>query len=267
MAIAIIPQVELELFAKEVEFPYNHRMNLVEGGMGYAVFDKFIRDNVQWIQELAYDKEKHIKIWTSSTIVGPVPKAHEYHSRSVMVGTDNTNPFKDSGSVCHANFVGSTYRLSQDYIADYKSSSKGQVAVDGYIRVIIADKASDSYLGYGLNIPVEKIWNKHYRHDGAERFWLERSDYNPDEPIFEDIEYYYVRELSPPEVPLYFTFNEETGKYVRICEESSNVRDIEFMSAEALDLNNFTEDESCYIAQEHTNADNVRKPQLPISGV
>lgn len=263
MAIAIIPQVELELFAKEIGFPSNHRMNLIEGGEGFKVFDEFIRKNVQWVQELGYDREKHIKIWTSSTIVGSVPKAHEYHSRSVMVGTENTNPFTDTASVCHANFIGSTVRLAQDWIADYKSGEDGMVAAETYIRVIVGTKSEDSYLGYGLNIPVEKIWNKHYRHDGAERFWLERSDYNPDEPIFEDVEYYYVRELTAPEVPHYWNFNEDTGKYERIREEGSTVHDVEFKSAEAIDLNNFSEDEDNYIAKQRGFEDNTDIHKMP----
>lgn len=259
MAIAIVDYSVLETFVKSVNFPYDHRMNLVKGGIGFDMFDQFIREKVRWIQELEFKRDEHIKIWTSSTIVGGVvPKAHEYHSRSVLVGTENTNPFKMEGSVCHPNFVGTIHSLYQNYIADYKMSADEKVDVQEYIRVMVGKTAADSSLGYGLEVPVETIWNKHYKTDGEARFWLERSAYNPEGVTFEDVEYFYVRELEAAEVPQHFEFNEMLQKYVRIkAKETTTVRDVEFKSAEALDLNNFSEDEDVYIAQQRGFEDNV----------
>lgn len=257
MAIAIVPYAEIRAFAEEIGFPFDHRLNLTQGGVGYSAFNGFIRTSVQWIQELEFKKDEHIKIWTSASIVGEVPKAHEYHSRSVMVGTPNTNPFTMEGSVCHPNFVGSIHALYNDYIADYKNGETDKVAVQEYIRVIIGQKAEDTQLGYGLEIPVEKLWNKHYKTDGISRFWLERSEYKPEEVIFEDVEYFYVRELQPEEVSLYFVLDETSGKFVRIRQETTTIHDVEFKSAEAIDLNNFSGEEAEYIAKERGFEDNV----------
>lgn len=262
MAQAVVLHEELMLLAKEIGFPTGQRMNLIEGGQGYDIFDKWLRKNVQWIQELDFKKDKHIRILTSGSITGPVPNAHDFYSRSPMVGTEAINPLNDtvlrgvvanqekSQSPTHANYIGATYALSQKYIADYKLTDDNSVDVEAYIRIVLMDKAEDSWFSYGINIPVEKLWEIRYNYvDG--RFVMERAEYGIDAQ-----EWFFVRVLTDAEAEQHFEQN-RVGAWVLRAKEGIEILDVEFKSAEALDLNNFSDDESAYIAKETSFIDDA----------
>lgn len=237
MAIAIVDHDALQIFAKGIEFPFDHRMNLTIGGIGFDSFDKFIRKNIRWIQELDFRKDKHVKLWTSAKITGPVPKPEDFYSRTVMSGTDDCNRLEPwyeqdahkGNSPAHVNFIGATMALAMKYIADFKLTETGEIDVVEYIRIIVADKAEDTYLGYGLEVPVEKLWNIHYKTDGVSRFWMERSEFDSVQP-FEDVEHFYVREITnQSEINARFDQNED-GVWYRHIDEVPTVTDVEVPS-------------------------------------
>lgn len=242
MSIAIINYGKLVSFVTEIGFPVNHRINLTGDGMGHHLFNDFIRKNVEWIQEIDFRKNSHVKVWGSAKLTGPVPNAENYYSRSVMSGTEEDNPFKQFNlpgeSPAHANYVGATFALSRKFIADFKETEDGKVDVVDYIRVLIADDAENTYLGYGLEIPVEKLWNIHYVTDDVSRFMVTRTEFG-----VVDGEYFYVREQTPEEVKERYVFNETR----RIWEERRNepsivVNDIELSAPTTLELNEFSAD-------------------------
>lgn len=250
MAIAVITQEALIKLAKEIEFPMDHRINLTKGGVGYDLFNRFIKENLLWINELDFDKDLHVKLWGSAKVTGPVPLPESYYSRSVFTGTTEENPFKqfaETGeSPAHANYIGATFALAQDYIADYVESEDGQVAVVEYIRVIVGTKTTDSFLGYGLEIPVLKLWKQHFLTDGKTRFWVERSAHNAD-LLFEGDEHYYVREQTQAEVDKGYHFNETTQLWVANKHEPSiQVADVAIHSPMELNLNGFSDTEDSY---------------------
>ncbi|ARV76969.1 hypothetical protein PHABIO_338 [Pseudomonas phage Phabio] len=259
MAIAIIHSDALQTFIKGIGFPYDHRMNLDKGGVGFDAFDKFIRANVQWVPELSFDKEKHVKVWGSARVTGPVPQPEDFYSRSVFTGTEEINQFKpwaqqdahEGNSPAHANFIGATFALSTKYIADFKETADGKVDVSEYIRVLVSEVASESYLGYGILVPVEKLWDIHYKTDGKDRFWVERSEHGVD-----NIEHFYVREVTNQgEINNNFKQDEEGVWSVKV-KEGVRVTDKEVPTA--VDLTGFSDTSDTYtsisITDEETKA-------------
>lgn len=235
MAIAIIDHDNLQVFIKGIDFPYNHRINLVKGGVGFKMFDEFIRANVRWIQEMEYKKDKHVKLWSSSNIVGNVPNIHEFYSRSVVTGTEEVNPLTNGLSPALPNYNGSVHLLSLKYIADYKEvdlHGTPIVDVEEYIRVIVTENAADSYLSYGLHVPVETLWEFRYEH----------RDHNfvVDRKLFGDVneEWFYVRDMTPQEIEDNY-IKTDTG-YQRLTNLTTEVKDVEI---EPLDITGFAEDD------------------------
>lgn len=242
MAIAILNHSKLILHVKEIGFPIGHRMDLIPGGLGYEVFNKYIQENVEWINHIDFKKDEHIKLWTSAKVVGPVPSPENYYHRGVIGTFDSTSQwdFKDVENMGHNNYAKTTELLAEDYIVDYVLNEGGDVAVQQYIRVIVTEEAGDSYLGYGLTVPVERLWSVHYRTDGRTRFWVERSEF----PVPEgEIEYYYVREIESPE-ERERRFDCKDGVWFLRVKEKAVVEDVEMPTAPSFTADEFDETEN-----------------------
>lgn len=224
MTIAVINHKKLFDHLTNIGFPINHRIDLTPAGLGYKVFNDYIQDNVEWIQQLAFNKKQHIKLWTSSKVTGPVPTPENYYHRGV-IGTEDSAPecfFKDVDNLTYINYLKTTQLLGEEYIVDYVTCENGEVAVEKYLRVIVTDNADDSYLGYGLSVPVERLWLIHYMTDGANKFWVARSEFPiPDgEP-----ELFYVRAItSTDERDKYYECKD--GLWVKRNKELTTIQDV-----------------------------------------
>lgn len=230
--IAVIEHNVLLEAVNKVGFPLNHRMNLTPGGLGFDLFDKFIKANILLIKPEDFDKNTQIKLWSTSKIIGPVPSPENYYSRDLL----STDDF-ENGNPCLGNFSMSTNLLGEDYIADYVDNN-GAVAVQEYIRVLISEDAKETYLGYGLEIPVERLWTIHRITDNKGRFWMERSVF-PAESLCDEATY--VRELTQVEIDKHFVQNEEGDWHLRQT-EIVKVEDVPTVY-----LNDFEEKEGTYL--------------------
>lgn len=252
MAIAIVKHKELIEYANSIQFPINHRMNLDLGGLGFDVWDKYIRENVEWVNELDYKKGEHVKIWSSSKVSGPVPQPEDYFSRSI-INNNGGNPIEDyrkspdawaGGSPCHANYISSTFTLSEKYIVDYVEGKDSLVAVEEYIRIHLGEKPEDTYLGYGITIPVERLWTILYMTNGVDRFWVERT-YFPE--IHGNKESFYVREInSTEEIEKHFEQIED--KWVLKVKETTTVEDVEQLVAPSFTAGEFADTETVIVS-------------------
>lgn len=235
--IAVINHTALIEKVKAIGFPMNHRMNLDLGGLGYKEFHDFIVSHVFLIEESEYKKNEHVRIWSSAKVIGEVPSPENYYSRGLVTGQDGIDSII-TGSPCGANFQYSSALLGEDYIADYTTKEDGTVDVGEYLRVLIHEEAKETYLGYGITIPVELLWTIHRVTDNNGRFWMERSVFPP---VSLCDEVFYVRELSQVEIDKHFIQDEEGNWHIRQA-ETTTIQDVE-----AVDLTGFEDTTDQYI--------------------
>lgn len=193
MAVAIIDHAKLKLFAVGLGFPLATKVNLVPEGYGYQTFDKFVRDNVMWVNELAFDTAAHIKITESAQLTGELPEPWLLRCQKFLEGTEETNTFNQLdvdgvkvdqlvNSVAIQDAIASTmlkYRVEFD-------ETDGILNTISSMKVAIFDSAEDTSISYSSEVPVERIYRTKVDEVGGEYILFKQAYYEFIDPTVDN---------------------------------------------------------------------------------
>lgn len=172
MAIAVVNHEALKQKANEVGFPLHTKVQCESGFNGYVLWDKWIRENVFWVSELAFDPVQHVKITESAQLVGELPKQWELRCQKFVEGEAEASPFKeithDSGSLyTHVNRQAiqvAVSNASYRYKLDFETEEDGSVVTHNRLAVAIFPNAGDTSLSYQSEIEVAQLWTTKVEH-------------------------------------------------------------------------------------------------------
>lgn len=174
MAVAVVKHSALSLYATQVGFPLYTKVKCDSGLNGYQLWDKWIRENVQWVSQLGYDPVEHVKITESAQLVGELRNPWELRCQKFVEGTVESNTFKDvnvvegeQGISTHVNRQAIQVAVSNasfKYKVDFETDPDGSVVTHNSLAVAIFDKAEDSSLSYGSDIEVAQLWTTKVEH-------------------------------------------------------------------------------------------------------
>lgn len=165
MAVAIIKHAELKAYAEKIGFPLSTKVTLVPEGKGYAIFDQFIRENVQWVNEVSFDPAIDIKITESAQLVGEIPEPWALRCQKFLEGTPEVNSFQplDVDGIKVDQLVNQV--AIQDAIAftllkyrvDFDKTDQ-ILNTTSSLKLAIFDTAEDSSISYASDVPVKYIY-------------------------------------------------------------------------------------------------------------
>lgn len=182
MGIAVVRHDALVAKAKEVGFPLYTKVQCESGYNGFALWDLWIRKNVEWVSELGYDPELHVKLTESAQLVGELPNEWELRCQKFIEGDAEYNTFKSLQSdtentefYLHVNRQAMQVTVSNAmfrYQLEFETAEDGSVITHNRLGVAIFDKAEDSSISYNSDIEVAQLWTTDIRD-------VEDSDENP----------------------------------------------------------------------------------------
>lgn len=162
MAVAVINYIDLVELVNKYGFPTHTKVKLAPGGVGYKLFDDFIRANVRWVTQLEVDPLNHVRIIESADHIGEIPDPWATRYQGYLEGTSEWNSFKPvEGEYTHVNRHAIQMAVSTTsfrYQVDYRKVNDGSVATNSFLSVAIFDKAEDSSLSYNSELEVDQLW-------------------------------------------------------------------------------------------------------------
>lgn len=172
MAIAVVNHADIVKYANEIGFPLYTKVSCQSGYNGYILWDKWIRDNVQWVFELGYDPEKHVKLTESAQLVGELKNSWEFRCQKFIEGVDESNvflPLDVDGTEfsLHVNRQAIQVAVSNAslrYKIDFETESDGSVVTHNKLAVAIFDHPEDSSISFQSEIEVAQLWTTKVEH-------------------------------------------------------------------------------------------------------
>jgi len=228
MAIAVVNHSDLVKFTDDLGFPKYTKVKLQPGGIGHQYYDKWIRENVQWIDLINFDETKHVRITESAQLVGEIPEAWELRHQQFLEGTEESNSFKTISTEidgvpieieAHVNrnaikVAVTTAELK--YKVDYVKSFEGDVLNENHLVIAAFDSPEDTSISYTTDLPVDVIWTTkvelHLRGtDENVPHLFKRAYYN--DPVKEESHpWIHVGELTDEEYEIWKEYNVEKPK-------------------------------------------------------
>lgn len=212
MPVAIVRHDRLKSYAAELGFPMHTKVKCDAGFNGYAVWDKFIRENVEWVIETAFDPDNHVKITESAQLVGELKDPWELRCQKFIEGDVEYNTFKAiEGDTTHVNRQAIQVAVSNanfKYKVDFEIADDGSVVTHNALAVAIYDKAEDSSLSYTSELEVAQLWTTKVEHiDIPGQPILFKRAYANDPEIEESYPWIAVGELDAAEYELWVEHN------------------------------------------------------------
>lgn len=210
MAIAVINHALLVKFTDDLGFPKYTKVQLEACGIGHQYYDRFIRDNVQWIGQVDYDPEIHVRVTESAQLTGEIPEPWALRHQQFLEGEVDHNAFKEivEGTATHVNRNAirlATGNALLKYRVDYVEV-ESVIDTVNHLAVAVFDKAEDSSLSYTTDLPVEQIWTTRLSEYDGLPFLEKRAYFN--DPIREDsYPWVMVGELTPEEAEIWTMHN------------------------------------------------------------
>ena len=169
MAIAVIQHALLVAHAVHLGFPFNTKVKCVSGLNGYAIWDDFIRKNVEWVNETAFLSDVHVKITESAQLVGELKNPWELRCQKFLEGSAEYNAFNPlPGEIStHVNRQAIQVAVSNasfKYKVDFDTDEDGVVVTHNSLAVAIYDKAEDTSISYISELEVAQLWTTKVEH-------------------------------------------------------------------------------------------------------
>lgn len=166
MAIAVVNYTKLLGYAASIGFPLCTKVPCQSGMNGYLIWDKWIRDNVEWVSELGFDPADHVKITESAQLVGELKAPWELRCQKFVEGDAEANTFqaiKVDGEEfsLHVNRQAIQVTVSNAslrYKLDFETADDGSVVTHNRLAVAVFHTAEDSSLSYQSDIEVAQLW-------------------------------------------------------------------------------------------------------------
>ncbi len=170
MALAVIDYAKLVQFTDDLGFPKYTKVKLEVGGIGHQYYDKFIRENVQWVNHVDLDLTRHVRITESAQLVGELPESWALRHQQYLEGTSESNSFQTIGADIDGEFVEIGSHVNRNairitvgsaelkYKVDYKLDQDRNVINDNHLAVAVFDNAIDTSISYTTDLPVDLIW-------------------------------------------------------------------------------------------------------------
>ena len=166
MAIAVVNYTKLLGYAASIGFPLCTKVPCQSGMNGYLIWDKWIRDNVEWVSELGFDPADHVKITESAQLVGELKSPWELRCQKFVEGDAETNTFqaiKYNGAEfsTHVNRQAIQVTVSNAslrYKLDFETEEDGTVVTHNRLAIAVFHTAEDSSLSYQSDIEVAQLW-------------------------------------------------------------------------------------------------------------
>ncbi|ABY63166.1 hypothetical protein ST201phi2-1p341 [Pseudomonas phage 201phi2-1] len=227
MAIAVVNHSDLVKFTDDLGFPKYTKVKLEPGGIGYQYYDKWVRENVQWIDLINLDPSVHVRITESAQLVGEIPEAWNLRHQQFLEGTEELNSFKAISTEIdgvpieietHVNrnaikVAVTTTELK--YKVDYVKSFEGDVLNENHLVIAVFDSPEDTSISYTTELPVDVIWTTkvdHVDEGGVEVPYLFKRAYYNDPVKEESHPWIYVGSLTDEEYEIWKEYNIEKPK-------------------------------------------------------
>lgn len=219
MAVAVIKHAELKAYAEHLGFPLYTKLALLPGGVGYLTWDKWIRENVEWVSEVGFNPAIHVKITESAQLTGQLKNPWELKCQKFLEGDSEHNTFKpvtvdEKDFELHVNrkaiqIAVSTAELK--YKVEYETESDGSVVTHNRLAVAIFDRAEDTSISYQSDVEVAQLWTTRVTEEDAGLVLWKRaySDY-PD--VEESYPWIVVGAITEEEYALWKIHSEQDGK-------------------------------------------------------
>lgn len=215
MAVAVVSHAALRNHALMLGFPLRTKVKCESGLNGYQIWDEWIRENVSWVIETAFDPDAHVKITESAQLIGELKDPWELRCQKFLEGTAEYNTFNPlPGDVStHVNRQAMQVAISNamfKYKVDFETEPSGEVVTHNALTVAIFDSAEDSSISYTSEIEVAQLWTTRV----LERYVaatmtpiLEKRAYANDPIIEESYPWIGVGELTPEEYVIWKEHN------------------------------------------------------------
>lgn len=172
MAIAVVNHADLVKHANKIGFPLHTKVQCASGLNGYAIWDTWIRENIQWVSELGYIDDQHVKLTESAQLVGELKSPWELRCQKFIEGDSESNVFQKlsvdgTDFSLHVNRQAIQVAVSNAslrYKLDFETEADGSVVTHNKLTVAIFDNAADSSLSYQSDIEVAQLWTTKVEH-------------------------------------------------------------------------------------------------------
>lgn len=166
MAIAVVNFTKLLAYTASIGFPQCTKVACQSGMNGYQIWDKWIRDNVEWVSELGFDPLDHVKITESAQLVGELKAAWELRCQKYVEGDAESNTFQAikvdgvdfSLHVNRQAIQVAVSNASLRYKLDFETEEDGTVVTHNRLSIAVFHTAEDSSLSYQSDIEVAQLW-------------------------------------------------------------------------------------------------------------
>lgn len=174
MAIAVVNHAELVAFANSQGFPLYTKVKCESGFRGWHLWDRWIRDNVEYVSETAFDPKVHVKITESAQLVGELKNPWELRCQKFLEGTPEFNSFTETIDTINAEGIRETIKVGTHvnraaiqiavssayfkYKVDFEEDDDGVVITHNALSVAIFNDPADCSLSYQSDIEVAQLW-------------------------------------------------------------------------------------------------------------
>jgi hypothetical protein len=207
MSVAVVSHAALRNHALMLGFPLQTKVKCESGLNGYQLWDKWIRENVFWVIETAFNPDAHVKITESAQLVGELKDPWELRCQKFLEGDENYNTFRSLNAdgeefQTHVNRQAIQVAVSNamfKYKVDFETEESGTVVTHNALTVAIFNAAEDTSLSYTSDIEVAQLWTTRVleRYVGATVVpILEKRAYADDPKIEESYPWIEIGELS-----------------------------------------------------------------------
>lgn len=172
MAVAVVSHAALRGRALKLGFPLYTKVKCESGLNGYQIWDKWIRENVYWVIETAFDPVEHVKITESAQLVGELKDPWELRCQKFLEGDETYNTFRSFHAEgedfqTHVNRQAIQVAVSNamfKYKVDFETDESGTVITHNALTVAIFDAAEDTSISYTSDIEVAQLWTTKVEH-------------------------------------------------------------------------------------------------------
>lgn len=169
MPVAVVSHAALRGKALSLGFPLYTKVKCESGLNGYQIWDEWIRANVFWVIETAFDPAAHVKITESAQLVGELKDPWELRCQKFLEGSAEYNTFNPlPGDVStHVNRQAIQVAVSNamfKYKVDFETDETGAVVTHNAITIAIFDAPEDTSISYTSDIEVAQLWTTKVEH-------------------------------------------------------------------------------------------------------
>lgn len=220
MAVAIVQHEALIARAKEIGFPLYTKLPCNAGCNGFLIWDKWVRENVEWVTELQFDPTKHVKITESAKMIGELKNPWELTCQKYLEGSPDYNSFnpivvEGEEFQLHVNRQAIQVLVSNaslKYKIDFETDDSGAVTTHNRLTLALFDDAESTSISYQSDVEVAQLWTTRVTDEGEAGLVLWKRAYADQPEIEESYPWIVVGELTPAEHEEWVRHNVNDGK-------------------------------------------------------